>query len=86
LLFFHFVERFPRILEEVPASFTGKRRLDKEDPDPYVVGNKHKMGRTHTPRPGNSSASNLDNASDTDDDVVVLEVFHPLSLTYKFSL
>jgi hypothetical protein len=74
--------RFPRIAAEAPESFERARRY----PDPYVVGNKHRMGRTHTPRPGNSSAPNLDNASDTDDDLVVLEVFHPLSLTYTFSL
>jgi hypothetical protein len=58
--------------------------LDKEDPDPYVVGNKHKMGRTHTSRPGNSSASNVDNGSGNDDDLLVLEVFYPLSRTYKY--
>jgi hypothetical protein len=81
------MDRFPHIAAEVPKSFeSGRSTLDNEDPAPFVVGNKHKKGRTHTPRPGNSSAPNLDNASDTDDDLVVLEVFHPLSLTYTFSL
>ncbi|KAK1618281.1 hypothetical protein QYE76_023798 [Lolium multiflorum] len=69
------VDRFPRILEEVPESFTGKRHLDKEDPDPYVVGNKNKMGPTHSRRPGNPPVQNPNIASDTDDDIVVLEVY-----------
>jgi hypothetical protein len=44
--------RFPRILAEEPESFTPKRHyLDGEDPDPYVVGNVHKMGPTHSRRP-----------------------------------
>ncbi|KAK1644292.1 hypothetical protein QYE76_062097 [Lolium multiflorum] len=67
-------QRFPRIAAEVPESFEPSRRFwDDEDPDPYVVANKHKMGRTHTPRPGNSSASNVDNGSDSNDDLLVLE-------------
>ena len=79
--------RFPRIATEEPESFEPSRRFwDDEDPDPFVAGNKHKMGRTHTPRPGNSSAPNLDNAPDSDDEVVFLEVFHSLLLTYIFSL
>ncbi|KAM0920905.1 hypothetical protein ACQ4PT_007153 [Festuca glaucescens] len=70
------LERFPRILAEVPESFEPKRLLsDDVDPDPYVPGNVHKMGPTHSRHPGNFSAQNPANASDTDDDVVVLEVF-----------
>ncbi|KAK1612372.1 hypothetical protein QYE76_036045 [Lolium multiflorum] len=49
-------ERFPRIAAE--ARGPGRKRpLDEVDPDPYVVGNKHKMGRTHTSRPDLPSAS-----------------------------
>ena len=70
------MERFPRILAEVPESFEPKRLfLDDADPDPYVAGNVHKMGPTHSRRPGNFSAQNSANASGTGDDVVVLEVF-----------
>jgi hypothetical protein len=58
--------------------------LDLEDPDLYVLGNKHKMSRTHTSCPGNSSASNVDNGSSSDDDLIVLEVLYPLSRTYEF--
>jgi hypothetical protein len=54
------------------------------DPDPYVPGNIHKMGPTHSRRPGNFSAQNPANASDTDDDVVVLEVLYLLSFLYFF--
>ncbi|KAM0903733.1 hypothetical protein ACQ4PT_018495 [Festuca glaucescens] len=64
------LERFPRILAEVPESFEPKRLLsDDADPDPYVPGNVHKMGPTHSRRPGNFSAQNPANASDTDDDL-----------------
>nr|XP_051213581.1 vegetative cell wall protein gp1-like [Lolium perenne] len=49
-------ERFPRIAAEARGPCR-KRPLDKVDPDPYVVGNKHKMGRTHTSRPDLPSAS-----------------------------
>jgi hypothetical protein len=42
------------------------------------------MGRTHTSHPGNSSASNVDNGSSSDDDLLVLEVLYPLSRTYEF--
>jgi hypothetical protein len=52
------------------------------DPDPYVVGNKHKMGRTHTPCPGNLSA----NESGSDDEVSILEVFCSPSSSYIVSL
>ncbi|KAM0869227.1 hypothetical protein ACQ4PT_040822 [Festuca glaucescens] len=48
--------RFPRIAAEAQGPCL-KRALDEEDPDPYVVGKKHKMGRTHTSRPDLSSAS-----------------------------
>jgi hypothetical protein len=68
----------------VPASFAPKRLFDDDvDPDPYTVGNVHKMGPTHSRRPGNTPASN---ASDSDDDVVVLEVLYPLSSSHVFSL
>nr|XP_051211610.1 uncharacterized protein LOC127329102 [Lolium perenne] len=50
-------ERFPRIAAEALQGPIRKRALDEEDPDPYVVGNKHKMGRTHTSRPDLPSAS-----------------------------
>lgn len=50
------MDRFPHIAAEVPKSFeSGRSTLDDKDLDPFVVGNKHKKGRTHTPRPGNSS-------------------------------
>jgi hypothetical protein len=77
--------KFPRILAEEPASFEPKRLFrDDVDPDPYVVGNVHKMGPTHSRCPGNFSAQNP--ASDTDeDDVVVLEVLYLLSLSHIFS-
>ena len=69
-------QNFPRILAEEPESFTPKRLyLDDEDPDPFVPGNKYKMGPTHSRRPGNIPAQNPANASDSNDDVVVLEVF-----------
>ncbi|KAM0880544.1 hypothetical protein ACQ4PT_033494 [Festuca glaucescens] len=46
------VNRFPRILAEVPESFEPKRLFsDDADPDPYVPGNVHKMGPTHSRRP-----------------------------------
>ncbi|KAM0931645.1 hypothetical protein ACQ4PT_000199 [Festuca glaucescens] len=48
--------RFPRIAAEARGPCL-KRALDEEDPDPYVVGKKHKMGRTHTSRPDLPSAS-----------------------------
>jgi hypothetical protein len=85
LAFFQALACFPRISEEA-AEPSGKRPLDKKDPDPYVVGNKHKMGRTHTSRPGNSSASTVNNGSDSDDDLLVLEVFYSLSRLINFSL
>nr|XP_051204759.1 uncharacterized protein LOC127318329 [Lolium perenne] len=49
-------ERFPRIAA-VARGPCRKRPLDEVDPDPYVVGNKHKMGRTHTSRPDLPSGS-----------------------------
>ncbi|KAM0857521.1 hypothetical protein ACQ4PT_048426 [Festuca glaucescens] len=48
--------RFPRIAAEARGPCR-KRALDEEDPDPYVVGKKHKMGRTPTSRPDLPSAS-----------------------------
>nr|XP_051212020.1 actin cytoskeleton-regulatory complex protein pan1-like [Lolium perenne] len=50
-------ERFPRIAAEALQGPIRKRALDKEDPDPHVAGNKHKMGRTHTSCPDLPSAS-----------------------------
>ncbi|KAM0889398.1 hypothetical protein ACQ4PT_027716 [Festuca glaucescens] len=45
-------EDFPRIAAEEPGSFAPKRLYaDDEDPDPYTVGNVHKMGPTHSRRP-----------------------------------
>ncbi|KAK1678906.1 hypothetical protein QYE76_039754 [Lolium multiflorum] len=68
------LRRFPRILAEVPVSFEPKRLFrDDVDPDPYVIGNVHKMGSTHSRRPGSFSAQNPTNAYDTHDNVVVLE-------------
>ncbi|KAK1608552.1 hypothetical protein QYE76_032225 [Lolium multiflorum] len=48
-------ERFPRILTEKGGPRC-RRALDAEDPDPYVHWTDLKMGRTHTPRPGNFSS------------------------------
>ncbi|KAK1628651.1 hypothetical protein QYE76_002966 [Lolium multiflorum] len=76
------LERFPRIAAEVREPCR-KRQLDKEDPDPYV-SSRSKMGRTHTSRPGNSSASNVDKGSSSDDDLLVLEVLFPLPRNYRF--
>ncbi|KAK1608457.1 hypothetical protein QYE76_032130 [Lolium multiflorum] len=61
-------ERFPRIAAEARGPCR-KSDVDKEDPDPYVPWKELKMGRTHTPRPGNFST----NDSDSDDEVTVLE-------------
>ncbi|KAK1618078.1 hypothetical protein QYE76_023595 [Lolium multiflorum] len=76
-------QNFVRITFEEPASYTPKRIFDDDvDADPYVKG-KHKMGPTHSRRPGNFSSQKPANASDSDDDeVVVLEVLEhvtPLS-------
>nr|XP_051190483.1 uncharacterized protein LOC127303820 [Lolium perenne] len=49
-------KRFPRIAAE-ERDPCRKRALDEVDPDPYVIGNKHQMGRTHTSRPDLPSAS-----------------------------
>jgi hypothetical protein len=81
------LQNFSRILSEQSKSYTRKRIFhDDEDLDPYVKGNKYKMGPTHSRRPGNIPAQNPANASDSDDDVVVLEVFYPLSSSDAFSL
>ena len=82
LLFFQARERFPRIAAEALRGPCRKRALDEEDPDPYVVGNKHKMGRTHTSRPGNFSAA----ASGSDDEITVLEVFYSFASSYTVFL
>nr|XP_051190415.1 uncharacterized protein LOC127303749 [Lolium perenne] len=61
---------FRRIGQEHPASYTPDRIFqDDSDADPYVKG-EQKMGRTHTPRPGNFSGK----GSDSDDEVTILEV------------
>ncbi|KAK1613919.1 hypothetical protein QYE76_019439 [Lolium multiflorum] len=65
---------FSRIAREEPASYTPDRRfLDDTDADPFVKG-KHQMGLTFVKRPGNPSTQHPANHSDTDDEVVVLEV------------
>ena len=56
--------------------------MDEEDPDPYVVRNKHKMGRTHTSRPGNFSTKD----PGSDDEVTVLEVFYSFASSYTVFL
>jgi hypothetical protein len=82
------LQDFPRILVEQPEFFAAKRVYrDDVDPDPYTIGNVHKMGPTHSRRPGNIPAPRPSNASDNDnDDCIMLEVFYPLSSTYDFSL
>ena len=82
LLFFQARERFPRIAAEALRGPCHKHALDEEDLDPYVVGNKHKMGRTHTSRPGNFSAA----ASGSDDEITVLEVFYFFASLYTVFL
>ncbi|KAM0920942.1 hypothetical protein ACQ4PT_007177 [Festuca glaucescens] len=58
------LERFPRIIAEVPESFEPKRLLsDDADPDPYVPGNVHKMGPTHSRRPADQSPQVLEHAT-----------------------
>jgi hypothetical protein len=81
------LQNFTRIASEEPASYTPKRIFDDDvDADSYVKG-KHKMGPTHSRRPGNFSPQKPANASDSDDDeVVVLELLCTLSLSYIFSL
>ncbi|KAK1681004.1 hypothetical protein QYE76_041852 [Lolium multiflorum] len=71
------LECFPRIAAEAREPCR-KRQPDTEDPDPYV-SRSSKMGRTHTSRPGNSSASNVDNGSSSDDDLLVLEVLESVT-------
>ncbi|KAK1649748.1 hypothetical protein QYE76_067553 [Lolium multiflorum] len=62
-------QRFPRIAAEQRGPCRN-RALDKVDPDPYIHWTDLKMGRTHTPRPGNFST----NKSGSDDEVIILEV------------
>jgi hypothetical protein len=81
--FFLVLQDFPRISAKVPASFAPKRFFpDDVDPDPYILGNVHKMGPTHSHRPGNPSASGLSGSDD--DDCVVLEVFDSPTLSLLF--
>ena len=88
---YHVLQDFPRIAAEEPESFAPKRLYeDDEDPDPYTVGNVHKMGPTHSRRPGNTPAPRSSraraNACDSDDDdCTMLEVFGPLPLSYALS-
>jgi hypothetical protein len=47
------LQDFPRISAEAPESYAPKRVYeDDEDPDPYTVGNVHKMGPKHSRHPG----------------------------------
>ncbi|KAM0890754.1 hypothetical protein ACQ4PT_026841 [Festuca glaucescens] len=55
---------FPRIAAEEPESFAPKRLYeDDEDPDPYTVGNVHKMGPTHSRRPADQDRQVLEHAT-----------------------
>ncbi|KAM0931747.1 hypothetical protein ACQ4PT_000057 [Festuca glaucescens] len=55
---------FPRIAAEEPGSFAPKRLyVDDEDPDPYTVGNVHKMGPTHSRRPADQDRQVLEHAT-----------------------
>ncbi|KAK1649114.1 hypothetical protein QYE76_066919 [Lolium multiflorum] len=69
-------ERFPRIHTEKRGP-PRKRALDAEDPDPYVHWTDLKMGRTHTPRPGNFSSKDPD-APSASTNPLVLERVVPL--------
>jgi hypothetical protein len=77
------LQNFSRIAREEPASFAPSRQFhDDVDADPYVKG-KHKMGPTHFKRAGNFSTQYPANDSDTDDEVVVLEVYCSSPFPYK---
>jgi hypothetical protein len=77
------LQNFSRIAREGPASFTPSRRFhDDVDADPNVKG-KHKMGPTHFKRPGNFPTPPPANDSDTDDEVIVLEVYCSSPIPYK---
>jgi hypothetical protein len=77
------LQNFARIAREELASYAPSRRFhDDADADPYVKG-KHKMGPTHIKRPGNFPTPHAANGSDTDDEVVVLEVYCSSPLPYK---
>ncbi|KAM0925105.1 hypothetical protein ACQ4PT_004397 [Festuca glaucescens] len=57
-------EDFPRIAAEELGSFAPKRLYaDDEDPDPYTVGNVHKMGPTHSRRPADQDRQVLEHAT-----------------------
>ncbi|KAM0846564.1 hypothetical protein ACQ4PT_055585 [Festuca glaucescens] len=57
-------EDFTRIAAEEPGSFAPKRFYeDDEDPDPYTVGNVHKMGPTHSRRPADQDRQVLEHAT-----------------------
>jgi hypothetical protein len=80
------LQNFSQIAREEPPSFAPKRKFhDDVDADPYVKG-KHKMGPTHFRRPGNFSTQHPANDSDTDDEVIVLEVHCTSLLSYKLFL
>jgi hypothetical protein len=68
-------DNFSRIVREELPRYAPKRQFpDDADPDPYVRG-PHQMGPTQSRRPGNFQTQNPAVDSDTDDEVVVLEVF-----------
>jgi hypothetical protein len=76
------LQNFSRIAREEPASYTPNRWFhDDTDANPFVKG-KHKMGPTHVKRPGNPSTQHPSNDSDTDDEVVILEVYCSSPLSY----
>jgi hypothetical protein len=77
------LQNFSRIAREGPASFTPSRRFhDNVEADPYVKG-KHKMGLTHFKRPGNFSTQQPAHNSNTDDEVIILEVYCSSLIPYK---
>jgi hypothetical protein len=68
---------------EEPASFAPIRQFhDDTDVDPYVRG-RQKMGPMHFKIPGNFPTPPSANSSDTNDEVVVLEVYCSPHFPYK---
>jgi hypothetical protein len=77
------LQNFARIASEETASFAPNRQFaDDIDDDPYVRG-RQKMGPTHFKIPGNFPNPPLANSSDTDDDVIVVEVYCSPPFPYK---
>ena len=77
------LQNFARIAREEPASFAPNRQFpDDTDADPYV-GGRQKMGPTHFKIPGNFPNPLPANSSDTNDDIVVLEVYCSPPSPYK---